>query len=166
MIKTIGFYGGSSICELGPAADVQLFFDCVRAFVAPALSKHQKILIDRLYRRYVRHEDVLATQELMDEISEAFAKVPTSSIDLSGLAKPSAKTRLDPSKPTLSDLFSQYFLRYLWCRESADGLYKDSGIYRPIRLSVTDMPEFITDDQRPLDAYDALEGASLWSKYI
>lgn len=162
MIRNVGFFGGAYIAELGPVADVQLFFDCTREFVFPFTSGREHQLVDRLYKRYVRREDLSDTQKVMDKIYEAFNDVSVRKIDLSALYESTAKTRLDPNCHTLRELFFEFFPKFSRCRESAEMFYKNWQEYNALRLVISDMPRFFDEEKRDLEDYDALDGIPFW----
>jgi hypothetical protein len=62
----------------------------------------------------------------------------------------------------LADVFSKYFECFDSCVSDARLFYNDWGKYLPVRVMVSDVPEFITDKLRPLEEYDALEGEPFW----
>ncbi|WP_422977780.1 hypothetical protein [Undibacterium sp. Ji49W] len=169
-MKTIALFGGGSLCELDSVADVQLFFDCMKEFVAHKFPKQDwNILTDRLYRRYLRMEELTSAETMMEQVKEVFANVPNSAIDLSGITTPSAKTQLDPNKITLAEIFSKYFEHFVHCKESAEINYKafksyPGYEYEPVKMVIADMPEFMTDKKRPLEEYDALNGEPFWMR--
>jgi hypothetical protein len=164
-MMNVGFFGGPSIAALGPAADVQLFFDCVAAFAVPALpDRDWPLLTDRLYRRYVRREDLESTQALMTETQKRFGTVPSSKVDWTGMAARNAVTRLDPSKPTLADVFAGYFQLFAHCRESAEIYFQTWQQYRPVKIGITDLPDASSEKNRPAGEYDSLEGEPFWKR--
>ena len=76
-MRMIGFSGGSSICELGPASDVVLFFDCLKAYVEQeSQDQDWGLLTDRLYRRYLRLEELEKASSLMEQARQIFAQNP------------------------------------------------------------------------------------------
>jgi hypothetical protein len=162
-MKTIGLSGGSSLSELGPASDVQLFFDCVEEFVVYKLPEQDwNILTDRLYRRYIRIDELAKAAEMMEQVKQVFANLSSSAVDWGGITGASAKTRLDPSRSTLAEVFAKYFENFAYCKESAEFFFKSWKIYQPVRIVVSDMPEFMKEKNRQLDDYEKLEGPPFW----
>lgn len=162
-MKTIGLYGGSSLLELGPAADVQLFFDCVNRFVVPKKPEcNWDIVTDRLYRRYLRAEELPVADKILNIARCVLVTVSTSEVDWGYISAPSSVTRLDPRKQTLGEVFSDYFEKFSRCRESAETFYKTFKTYQPVKIVVTDIPAFVTDKKRSPEEYDALSGAPFW----
>ena len=167
-MRVIGFTGGGSLCELGSAIDVQLFFDCLGTYVA---RKHPEqdwsLLTDRLYQRYLRLEDLDSASALMAQVKQIFEVLPNSAIDWHGMVVDTSKTRLDPSKETLADIFGKFFEHFAHCVESAkisyEGFKSYPGYqYQPVRVAITDEPWAMAEEQRSLGEYDALEGKPFW----
>ncbi|WP_404994352.1 hypothetical protein [Cupriavidus pauculus] len=166
----IGFSGGSSICELGPASDVVLFFDCLKAYVEQeSQDQDWGLLTDRLYRRYLRLEELEKASSLMEQARQIFAQQPAASavewdVKMLGNAE---KGRLNPNQATLADVFSTYFEHFAHCVESARLNYETfksypGYTYEPVRVVISDLPGFARDKNKPLAEYDALDGDPFW----
>lgn len=162
-MRTVGFDGGHTVYELGPVSDVVLFFECLDAFVVPEHSDQDwSLLSDRLYKRYVRQEDLEASLALMEKARSQFLTLPGSSVewDAAMQAAP-AKTWLDPSQDTLGDIFARYFDLFSKAKDSAVSFFDAFGIYQPLRVLVSDMPALMIEKRRPLNEYEALEADDL-----
>jgi hypothetical protein len=166
-MRTIGFDGGSSLYELGPASDVILFFQCLDVYaVKREMYDGWSLLTDRLYRRYVRMVDNERTSFLMDRVQSSFEREATdSAIDWNNFN--SDQSWLEPSRSTLADLFSRYFEGFSRCIESAKLNYETfkeySGYsYEPVRIVISDLTGFARDKNKSLGEYDALEGQPFW----
>lgn len=164
-MRTIGFHGGSSLCELGPTPDVSLFFNCLRTY---AEGDHPEtdwgLLTDRLYRRYLRREELDPACALMAQAREIFAQLPAKTgveWDAAMLANPE-KSWLNPEQPTLADVFEKYFDRFSYCVESAKLFEQSWNMYKPVRTVISDLAGFARDKNKPLAEYDALEGEPFW----
>lgn len=166
-MKTIGLTGGSALCELGSAIDVQLFFNCLDAYVVQRhLELDWTLLTDRLYRRYLRLEELDTASTLMDQAKQTFLCVNNRDIDWQ-VAVESTTTRLDMSKRTLAEIFDKFFESYSHCSESAkmnhEAFKSYPGYkYEAVRLVVADQPWFLLEKRRPLEDYDALDGLPFW----
>ncbi len=164
-MRNVGFFAGPSLFELGPVADVQIFFDCVAAFAVP---QHPELdwtlLTDRFYRRYLRLEELRPAQVLMDHAKAAFERTPSQAVDWQNISKPSAVTRLNPSGPSLVDVFKKYFEAFSHCRESAEIFLETFRQYQPLKIVVSDMPAFLKDKSRLPQDYDSLDGAPFWKR--
>lgn len=164
-MRTIGFFGGPTISELGPVADVQLFFDCIGSLVVPAApDRNWSLLTDRLYRRYLRREELTPAQEMMDEVQKRFGAIPSSTVDWGNITVSTGVSRLDPSKATLAEVFSAYFERFARCRKSAEIFFQTWQSYQPLKIVIVDLPDSITDQNRPLEEYESLEGEPFWKR--
>lgn len=164
-MRIVGFSGGSSFFELGTVSDVQFFFNCIDAFAVPSdPNVDWSLLIDRFYRRYLRPEELIPAQQLMDKVKSVFERTPSSAVDWSAMALPSAVTRLDPSGQNLAEIYKRYFEAFSHCREMAEISHYKWNEYQPLKVVVTDMPRFFTDKDRPLGEYEALEGEPFWKR--
>jgi hypothetical protein len=164
-MRTIAFFGGPTISELGPVADVQLFFHCIRSLVVPAApDRNWSLLTDRLYRRYLRREELAPAQALMDEVQKRFGAIPSSTVDWGDITASAAVSRLDPSKATLAEVFSAYFERFARCRESAEIFFETWQRYQPLKIGIADLPDSVADQDRPLEEYESLQGKPFWKR--
>ena len=162
-MKNVGFHGGSSICELGPSADVVLFFDCLNAYAAkPHPEKNWSLLTDRLYRRYLKQDELDEASALMKNAKDIFGSVPSASVDWKEISAAPGLSRLNPDQKNLADVFSKYFENFDYCVESSKVFFKSWNIYQPVRTVISDLPDFMTDKKRPLDQYEVLEGKPFW----
>lgn len=163
MIHNIGIYGGHSVYELGPSSDMAAFFDCLDAYVVKQRPETDySLLTDRLYRRYLRFDELNTAVTLIGQIKEIFARTPSASVTWKSTSKDDAHTKLDVTRTTLAEVFADYFEKIIQAKESAESFYNSFNIYQPVRILVSDMPEFITDKKRSLDQYDTLEGKPFW----
>lgn len=162
-MRTIGFDGGHTVYELGPVSDAVMFFECLNAFVVAEHSGQDwSLLSDRLYRRYLLQEELEASWVLMEKARRLFLALPASSVewDAAMQADP-AKTWLDASQGTLGDIFARYFDLFSKARASVVSFSDAFGIYRPLRVVVSDMPALMIEKKRPLGEYEALEASDL-----
>lgn len=163
-MKVIGFSGGGSICELGSISDVVLFFDCLEMFSKWKYpSEDWSLLTDRLYRRYLRFEELDAASERIGRAKILFSELPVSAVEWNdNFLRDAEKTRLSPSSATtLLDVFGKYFSLFFHCAESAkisyDSFKSYPGYqYQPVRLIPTDNPWAMLEHQRSLNEYDEL----------
>ncbi|ELW9547401.1 hypothetical protein FPV33_21735 [Klebsiella aerogenes] len=132
-MKHVGFIGGSSMVELGFPSEMDDFFSF---FFNNLKGNKNHAVLDRLYRKYVRLED-------LDEISKITQ-------ELKGYLSPDIK-----------DKYSKYISGIETCIESAKLFYESWNIYQPVRVGITDAPFYIDDKRRTLDQYDALSPEEL-----
>jgi hypothetical protein len=164
-MKNVGFFGGSSLFELGPVADVQLFFDCISSFVIPKYPLLDwTLLTDRLYRRYLALVELEPAQLLMDHVQETFNVTASDNVNWGNITDSLSVTRLNYQNPLLVDIFSKYFEAFSHCRESAEIFLSTFNQYQPLKIVVSDMPSFYKDKNRPVQDYDTLEGDPFWKR--
>ncbi|MFM0546983.1 hypothetical protein PQR29_19880 [Paraburkholderia strydomiana] len=164
-MNKIGFDGGHSIYELGPAPDVVLFFDCVKIYAEwDHPEQDWSLLTDRLYRRYLRREELKPALLLMGQVRQLFVQRPAkSSIEWEAkVLANSEKSGLNPEQPTLAEVFSKYFEHFASACGSAESFVDAFNIYQPVRVVISDLPGFARDKNKPLAEYDALEGEPFW----
>lgn len=149
--------------ELGFASDVLAFFECIKRYANTRDSaQNYELLTDRLYRRFLRLEDLDAAAKLMAQIREQFAEVSSSEVDWGSLGIDLDETQLDPNQPTLTDVFARFFLGFSNCVESAKSFLEDWKYYQPVRIVIADQPWFTVEKHRALDEYESLEGQPFW----
>lgn len=167
-MANIGFTGGSSLCELGPISDVMAFFKCLEIYISPESPETDfSLLTDRLYRRYLKLEELDRAKGLMGQARDGFGKVMSSGFDWEELGVDSTNTRLRLDGRTLSDVFAKYFESFEYCLESARLNYEafkaePNYNYEPVRTVLSDLPWFMMEKRRPLDEYEALDGRPFW----
>lgn len=164
-MRRIGFDGGHSIYELGPISDVVLFFQCLVNCVEDAHPEQDwSLLTDRLYRRYLRSDELGRATDLMRRAKQIFSHIPSRAgiewnPDMIGNAE---KTWLDPHQATLADVFCKYFESFDKACESAKSFYEAFKIYQPVRVVISDLAGFMRDKNKPLTEYDELKGEPFW----
>jgi len=100
---------------------------------------------------------------LMNQVKQAFAKVPSSAVKWrEATAANAPESCLDSKLPTLADVFEKYFETFMTAKRSAESFFEAFKIYQPVRIVIADIPEFMTDKKRPLQEYDALDGQPFW----
>lgn len=162
----IGFCGGSSLCEIGTISDIKLFFECIEIFVAKKESSRQwSLLMDRLYRRYLRIEELDEAESLMKEVKIKFSTLSITEVDWNmDLIGDRRRTWLDPNQSNLADVFSTYFQHFEHCVESAKLFAKSWDIYQPVKIVRTELAWFMVEKARSLEEYDSLEGEPFWAR--
>ncbi|MBR7956541.1 hypothetical protein KDW78_21945 [Burkholderia cenocepacia] len=164
-MRHIGFDGGHSIYELGPSSDVILFFECLKTYVQQVHPDQDwSLLTDRLYRRYLRREELDKAAALMEQVRQIFTQHPAAeAVEWDALlSSDSGRSWLNPNQPTLADVFSKYFESFEKACRSAKSFVDAFNIYQPVRVVISDLPGFARDKNKPLAEYDALEGAPFW----
>ena len=161
-MPNVGFYGGTSFREIGPAADMRIFFNCVRlAATRLSTAKDDGLLTDRLYRRYLRLDELDPATTLVAQIQEIFADTQVNAVDWINLDW-NKLSKLDLSLPNLGEIFDRYLIGAKDLISNARGFEKRFHIYKPVITIITDTPRFYVEKRRPLAEYDALEGDPMW----
>ncbi|WP_282876579.1 hypothetical protein [Pseudomonas peli] len=157
-MRKIGFDGGHTVYELGPVSDVVLFFECLNSFVVNQdQDQDWSLLTDRLYRRYLRRDELERSSALMERARGIFSTMPSTSVEWDeSLQTYRDKTWLDSRQDTLGAIFSRYFDLFSKAKNSAVSFLDEFEIYQPVRVLVSDMPALIVEKKRPLSEYDAL----------
>ena len=154
----IGLIGGGIINNLGTDSDMQLFFECISYYV---LSKYPdqnwSIITDRLYRRYLKLEELDDAESLMKIVEKEFRQLNRESVDWSNVESGETQSDLDRSKPTLFEIFSRYFRSFYRCIEFALFEYNDLKFYRPIMVSITTIPDYHNYEKISLSVFDNLK---------
>ncbi len=167
-MRSIGINGGSSLCEVGSPTDVKLFFYFVGVYGKQRDDKlNWSLLTDRLYRRYLRLEEVEEASVLMNKAKELFGEILSSSLNWDGMVVDKNNSQLNWNQPTLGDIFCKYFDFFFHCVESAkinyEGFKSYPGYeYQPVKIVIADQPWFMMENQRPLKEYDDLDGEPFW----
>lgn len=67
----IGITGEGSIYDCGTDSDMRLFFDCISYYLPPKYpEKDWSVLTDRLYRQYLRLEELVIAESLMKLVQD------------------------------------------------------------------------------------------------
>jgi hypothetical protein len=159
----VGFCGGSAVRELGPASDMQVFFGCLHLAIPYLATGHDGgLLTDRLYRRYLRLEELEPAAALLTQVHKILSDVPAKSVDWKSMGWVSALTKLSPSDQTVDLVIHRYLKGAQDLIDNARSYEKRFQEYRPVMTIISDLPRFVIDDRRPLAEYDALEGDPMW----
>ncbi|MBG7618776.1 hypothetical protein I5R65_04815 [Herbaspirillum sp. AP02] len=163
-MRVIGIDGGHSVYETGTTSDFVLFFECLEYFVAKKNPDQDwTLLTDRLYRRYLKLEELNPAAILMKEVEEIFNKTSSSEVAWKQeLIGDKSKTWLDPSRANLADVFSGFFDNFKKARESSLSFFEVFKIYQPVKIVPADLAGIATEKVRSLQEYDVLEGKPFW----
>ena len=108
-MTNVGFCGGNEIRELGPASDMKIFFWCLNLAFETAPTLQSDLITDRLYRRYLRLDELDLVKDLSEKARQTLRKVSTNAIPWKEIGLDSAVTRLDTSNQNPSEIFEKYF---------------------------------------------------------
>jgi hypothetical protein len=161
-MANVGFCGGSTLLELGPTSDMQAFFGCVELAVARLPQGDGGLLTDRLYRRYLKLEQLDAASEMLEQITGILSRTRTKDIDWASIHRNPASTQLLLSAATVDQVVDRYLKGAQDLIDDARSFEKRFGVYQPVMTIISDLPRFLIDEQRPLAEYDALEGEPIW----
>ena len=158
-----GFIGGGSIFNLGTDSDMRLFFDCISYYVLPKYpDQNWSLITDRLYRRYLKLEELDAAVALMKLVEKEFKQLDREAFDWSKILSGQVKSNLDRSKSTLFEIFGKYFeafyesiecaiRNYEWFKSDPD--YK----YQPVMVIISTIPYCISYSMITLSVFDNLQ---------
>lgn len=142
-MSMIGFCGGGLLHETGTVSEFQSFFNTLVKLSEVFPNKLDwSLVLDRLYKRYVRLEDLDNTKEIMD-----FCKMLL------------VKEENEKNNP-----FLRYFRHFDSCIGDAKAVYAAFGEYIPIKIAIVDLPWQMLEERRPLEEYDQLEGEPFWTR--
>lgn len=74
-MSMVGFCGGGLLHESGTPNEIQIFFDTLNA--VEQVTRNDlgwSLVLDRLYRRYVRFDDIDKTKQVMDYYKKVLVK--------------------------------------------------------------------------------------------
>lgn len=154
----VGFVGYNTLMIIGTASDMKLFFDTVDYVLPPKYpEKNWSILTDRLYRRYLKLEEIDIADDLMKLTEQEFKQTKSSVIDWEASKNLDIDTDLDTSQDTLYDLFAGYFRTFSKMMEHAN-YYRDKKreYSDPIKTGITTIPYCSSYGRIPLEYLDDL----------
>ncbi len=162
-MANVGFTGGSLLCEEGPASDMVVFFNCLRLCAAEAgPSSGELALVDRLYRRYLKLDELDAALAFMTKAQGRLAQASALKFDWTEAGLDPANTQLNLSGATLAVVFDKYFQDFPRCVEAAKSFSARWNILQPVRVVKSQVTEFTDEKKRPLDEYEQLQGDPFW----
>ncbi len=162
-MRRIGFDGGSVLWELGFPSDVLAFFECIKRYAITCnCSQDYELLTDRLFRRFLRLEELETATKVMIHVHKQFADIPSADVNWSSVGVDVESTELDVSQATLADVFARFFAGFSNCVESAKSFFQDWNTYQPVRIVIVDQPWFMVDKYRALEEYESLVGQPFW----
>ena len=160
----VGFHGGNSIWELGSTRDISVFLACLDRLTRSSLSKAGRfVLLDRLFKRYLRLEDLDEAVSAATIAREQFRLVAAEDTRLAELGLDKDDTALQLDEANLANTFERYFDAIFDCIESYKLGKQIAGyFYNPVKVSRTDLPGFVEYKARDTKLYDELTGLPYW----
>ena len=158
-MRRVGFQGGSSIFELGSTADMRCFFSAISE-VRPHITDSE-VFLDELFCRYVSAGKLDSIETGVRELRALFSEMTCSPEVLLGLGWRPGNGLLNERAKTLLELFAGYLDALEHCLYSVRAMLEDWQIFKPIRIVVTDMPEYLKFKNMPLSQYDELRSSEV-----
>lgn len=165
----VGFTGGSSIVEVGSANGMNAFFALIRESTRRSPERDWSLISDRLFKRYVRQEDLQSTKRDLEDIRALFSVVQATEVNKVLGMEELASASLTKGAESLSESFSRYFDAAFHCIESAEVNFAMFGSapeyeysYEPVIVIRSEMPAYLVDSRIPLSDYDELTGNPFW----
>lgn len=162
-MKKIGFTGGSSISQLDNKAEMQFFFDCIENFAVRGDVEKWTLITDRLYRKYLKLNEIDVALLLMEEANKVFENIKMSEVSFTiNLPK---NTTLNLGDVTLSSALAQYFKAFKNVSEDAIMFYDKFDRYKSVKVIIADMVESTKWNKLPNEEYETVVGEPLWSRH-
>ncbi len=161
----IAVCGGGRISQLGHANDIQVFFGCIDRYAGDVLDQTGRhLILDRLYKRYLRLEETAPAAAAMITVQRHFAKIPTASIDWAALGLQPETSEFKLGLDTAGAVFDErgYFRRFQGCVNSVLYRHEHGETFFPIMLSRSDFESIRHAETRPREEYDTLDGPPFW----
>lgn len=156
-MKKIGFNTTALVCEIGNKYEVMYFFKCIKENISNNDVNNIDLVSDRLFRKYVRFEDIESTLDVLRKVRSVFDVIP-----YGGDFEFFDGVCLNLNGKTLSDVFCVIFNSAEKVFDQAIMFYRDFNRYTPIKLIVADIPECISWEKKSLAEYDSVSGEPLW----
>ncbi len=116
---SMGFHGDNSIWELGSPQDMVVFFACLDCLTRSILAEMGRfVLLDRLFKRYLRLEDLDEAVSAMKIAREQFQLVIVEDAHLVELGLDKQNTTLRLEEANLAKMFEKCFNALPRCIES------------------------------------------------
>lgn len=162
-MNNVGFLAAMTIFVLGPASDVACFFNSVTCLLEGGeRGRRFPYVTERLYRRSLRHDELVFVSRDMLEIEYEFRRLNASEVDFYSLGLDGSSTRLSFEEGDLSEVFFRFFSGFSEVVKCTDLFFSEFGEYVPVRIGFTDGAAALVDISRPVDFYEKLQGNPLW----
>lgn len=149
----IGFSGGGNVISCGSVEDFLLFFSAIKRFInwkeGPS-RKSEYLVCNRLYKKYVKTQDLNNTTETILFIQQQFNKIQSD------------------NGQKLSNIFSKIFSAYNRCTESISYYLNkgDEECAENLQIIVTlPLPYASFDLHRSLEELDNWDGPPFWTRF-
>ena len=144
------------------------FFDCIETYVAKSFpNENWKLITDRLYKRYLRPQELDAAVAKMNMIQKAFATVPNNVVDWTDYAVQDEEYHLNQHEKTLDIIFKTYFEAFYDCAEAAKLSYESytqnpDFEYERVFFLISETPWSFVEKDRLDEDYEGLQGDPFW----
>jgi len=139
------------------------FFNCIRLVSSRLLPDlDSSLLTDRLYRRYLKLDELDATTDLLARLQETLIGLPADSVNWSEFGWEESSTGLDPTLKNIAEVLARHLDGAVDLIRNAKKFEKRFHIFKPVITIITDTPRFYAERNRSLVDYDALEGEPMW----
>lgn len=142
----VGFFGGNNLVRTASVEEFLSFFEHVKQNIDWSNEEDRSLITDRLYKKYVKEQDIDRTSELMRSIREQFER--------SGQGALGFGTK-----------DGRIFAAYEACVEDTKHFLHKRQKYVPIRITIAELPHCIIDTERPLAKLDAWDGPPFWTRF-
>jgi hypothetical protein len=162
MVNTIGYLGGSLLVKLGSAEYVQSFFECVEEldFDEPVRSK----IGDRLYRKYLKLDDLECACEAMGLVKNVFERTKLSEVlNSSYVSELKAEGRGDE---ILYSIYANFFSGFEDVVESSRYFYEDWGQYKRVFIGRVDVPHYDMYKRIPDSVLEQVSDKPVWLRAV
>lgn len=166
----IGASGGGYFGDIGTKVEMKIFFNAIAKYsrIYDQYTDYDLIL-DRLYKRYLKLEELSTATTLLNRIKDIFAKIMVPKEYLDFAIKNEASTSFNLKANNLMIFFDKYFeaiLDYIAKALYNHEYYKKIGEYSYQRVMIchTDVVPATVASMRPDELYDKLEGDPYWMR--
>lgn len=154
-MRNVGFQGGSSIFEIGSSRDVDYFFCIINNEIS--LSEQENFFLRKVFLKYISLSDIVEFSEIINKVKEKLMQRYPDENQVWENLKCNNDIFYCKGDKLNWRKFNIYFDAINHCIESSIGFHDEFKIYKPLRIVVTDMPNYIMEKIRPLAEYDALD---------
>ena len=164
MTRYVCFFGGNSQSNNVTVNDFNLFFTITRDVAAVLPGYDWDLITDRLYRRYLKQDQLDEATKLMGILRTEFARYPRSQVNWIEHPVEPDYTALNNKLPTLADIFDPFFPAFDRAVGCARAHFKIFNQYLAVRIIVAGVEGIIYDNSLKLDDYENNDGAPFWAR--
>lgn len=144
----IGFSSANHVIEVDTAIGFLNFFGCIKKYITwDKNSTWEDLICNRLYKRYVKKDNLEATEFALNFIADKFKDI------------------FNTKGESLFDIFRNYFESYSKSTNYSKMFLEKYNEYIPIIICTTSLPHCVIDTERSLEKYDTLDGPPFWTRF-